>query len=83
MAVCVGMKIQGQLIDDEVDRHGVVQRNGHSLLAAGDFNVFCFSRNAEFLDFLQNVVANIVWSLAGISGSREERFRFDGMSWSW
>ena len=81
MVVCVGMKLQRELINCQIDRHRVIERDIETLpfvhIDAGYLRVL--RRNSKFLCFLSNVVANVFDTFLGVAGQREAGFALDGI----
>src|SRR5579862_6703224 len=75
--VRVRMKLQGELINRQIDGDGVIEGDVHVAVADRYLNVRFLCGNAEILNLLENVVADVVDALFGVSGQREARFTLD------
>src|ERR1700689_2162979 len=74
MAVCGEMKLKSELVKGLIEGYGVIQRNGDEGTVGGHLNIFLFRRKAEFLDFLIDVVLDIIRGFLGIGGGGKARF---------
>src|SRR5215472_7804595 len=81
IVVCVGMKLQGELVHLEVDWYRVVQPNVHPAIRGVHTQLdFVFAGgNIEFLSLLVDIVANIVHALLRIARQSKLCFGFDGV----
>src|SRR5580658_3400464 len=80
MVVCVGMKLQTELIHQQVDGNRVVEGDAHASLVHGDQDLFLFlDREVELLRLVEDVLPDIVFTLPGIAGQGKTRLALDGV----
>src|SRR5580693_1229486 len=79
MAVCGEMKLMSELVNGQIERYRVIQRNGDNGAVGGHLDVFLLGRKTELLDFLIDVVLNVVRSFLGIGGGGKARFGGHGV----
>jgi hypothetical protein len=77
MVVCVGMKLQCELIDLQVDGHGIVGCDLDAPVRHAHADVFRFHRDVKLLSLLEDVGADVVRALFRVSRERETGFGFD------
>ena len=75
--VRVGMKLQSELVNPQVDGNGIIDRDGHDPLHHGDVHILSLRRYPQILDFRQHIGLNILLGFVVAGG--KSRFGLNGI----